>query len=65
MSESLSPIAAALDLYRAQKDGPAGIAVRQQACLAKLVVLARERSPYDRRACRGLPSGVSDPRAIP
>ena len=65
MSESLSPIAAALDLYRAQKDGPAGIAVRQQARLGRLVEFARERSPYYRRAYRGLPSGVSDPRAIP
>ncbi len=65
MSESFSPIAAAFDLYRAQKDGPDGIAPRQQARLGRLVEFARERSPYYRRAYRGLPSGVSDPRAIP
>ena len=65
MSESLGPIGAALDLYRAQREGPTGIDRRRQLRLGELVEYARERSPYYRRLYRGLPSGVSDPHLIP
>ncbi|MDA8208330.1 MAG: phenylacetate--CoA ligase family protein [Actinomycetota bacterium] len=65
MVESLGPIAAALDIHRARREGAAGIALRQQRRLAELVEFARERSPYYRRLYHGLPSGVSDPHLIP
>ena len=46
----------ALDLWRAEREGPAGLARRQAERLADLVTHARVHSRYYRRAFRGLPA---------
>ncbi len=47
----------ALDLWRAQREGAAGLARRQEARLDALVTYARARSRYYRRLYRALPAG--------
>lgn len=46
----------AWDLWRAQREGPAGLAQRQETRLAALVAHARERSRFYRRLYRDLPA---------
>ena len=55
----------AWDTWRAESEGPAGIARRQQARLAELVEFARSASPYYRRLYRDVPDVISDPRQLP
>lgn len=59
------PASLLLDARRAARGGPAALAARQQARLADLVALARDRSPYYRERYRGLPERVEDPTALP
>jgi phenylacetate-coenzyme A ligase PaaK-like adenylate-forming protein len=46
---------AALDAWRAQREGPGGLARRREARLRALVAQARTSSPFYRRRYRGLP----------
>ena len=54
-----------LDIRNARKQGPTGLARRQQARLAGMVAFARARSPYYRELYQGLPQRVADPRLLP
>ena len=56
MSEPLGEVRVALDLWRAQREGPAGLARRQEQRLAALVAHARTSSPFYRHHYRNLPS---------
>ena len=63
VSETMMGIA--WDTWRAESEGPAGIARRQQARLAELVEFARSASPYYRRLYRDVPDVITDPRQLP
>jgi phenylacetate-coenzyme A ligase PaaK-like adenylate-forming protein len=56
MDNELTYVAVARDLWRAQREGTAGIARRQARRLATLVAHARARSPYYRRLYADLPA---------
>ncbi|MET4136652.1 phenylacetate--CoA ligase family protein [Pseudarthrobacter sp. PvP090] len=63
VSETMMGIA--WDTWRAESEGPTGIARRQQTRLAELVEFARSASPYYRRLYRDVPDVISDPRQLP
>lgn len=56
MNHAPSYAQVARDLWRAQREGPAGIARRQERRLATLVAHARARSPYYRRHYASVPT---------
>ena len=56
MSGEPSYVQVARDLWRAQREGPAGIARRQERRLTTLVAHARARSPYYRRHYADVPT---------
>lgn len=53
------------DAFRARRQGPAAIALRQRARLAEMVAYARANSPYYRELYEGLPERVEEHRALP
>lgn len=55
----------AWDIWRAEREGPEGIARRQRARLAEVVGLARSASPYYRHLYRDVPDDVADVRQLP
>ena len=57
--------AIAWDVWRAEGEGPEGIARRQQARLAELVAFARSASPFYRHLYRDAPDDVADARQLP
>lgn len=59
------PLQLVLDTRRAQHEGPAGLARRQQTRLAELVAFARRTSPTYRTRYRGLPDRIEDPALLP
>jgi phenylacetate-CoA ligase len=56
MNREPSYLQVARDLWRAEREGPAGIARRQESRLASVVAHARERSPFYRRLYAGVPA---------
>lgn len=63
VSETMLGIA--WDVWRAEREGPEGIARRQQARLAGLVEFARSASPYYRRLYRDVPDDITDMHQLP
>lgn len=57
MNERPAPWRLALDVWRAQRDGPDGIDRRRHRRLAELVAYARSRSPFYRQLYAALPEG--------
>ncbi|PKQ29659.1 MAG: CoF synthetase, partial [Actinobacteria bacterium HGW-Actinobacteria-10] len=53
------------DAFRARRQGPAAIALRQRARLAEMVAYARANSPYYRELYEGLPDRVEEHAALP
>lgn len=63
--DPLMYVGALWDTYRATREGPAGIARRQQARLRDLVAYARAHSPYYGRLYRDVPEPVSEVDQLP
>src|SRR5437763_800889 len=55
----------ALDLWRAERGGPAAIAARQRVRLASLVSFARQNSPFYQRRYSGLPPTLTELGQLP